>query len=490
VRIVLGLRGSVRMRCELGLRFDYGRLMPWVEAQKSGFSARVGPDRVLFRAPTPIVADHRGACASFSVAAGERLAFVLTHGLSSEPDSEPPDAERALGATRAYWRDWIGQFNRPVDWPEAVRRSLLTLRALIYESTGALVAAPTTSLPEKPGGSLNWDYRYCWLRDSTFALTALLNAGFHREAIAWRDWILRAVAAEPAKLHILYRVDGGRCSGERRIDWLPGYRWATPVRVGNEAADQHQVDVFGELIDTMELATRAGLPQSEQGRHVERGIVECLEGVWSTAGQGLWESRGEARHYTYSRVMAWVGVDRFIRSATRYGHADERMLERLRALRTRIHGEVCREGYHAGLGTFVQHYGGQELDASLLLLPLVGFLPADDPRMARTIAAIERDLTREALVLRNRPHGSEPQGAFLACTCWLADCLHMQGRTAQAREALERVLALGNELGLLSEEYNIDGRHLSGNFPQALTHLSVVNTALGLCGPVLQRGGG
>ena len=487
IRIVVGLRGTVAMRLALNLRFDYGRLMPWVELTKDGFTAKIGPHVVNLRTPIPILADHAATTAEFVISEGQRLPFALSYGALEEGNPLNPDV--LLADTQDYWREWIGRFTKRTQWPDSVRRSLLTLRALIDHAAGGLVAAPTTSLPETPGGSLNWDYRFCWLRDATFTVAALVNAGYHQEATAWRDWILRAVAADPSSLRIMYRVDGRQCASERMIDWLPGYRWAIPVRVGNAAATQRQVEVYGELIDAMEFATRAGIPQSDHGRHVELEIVTHLEAVWDTPGQGLWESREVARHYTYSRVMAWVGVDRFLRSAARYGHADQKTLERLRTLHCEIHAEICREGYDPGLGTFVQHYGSQELDACLLLLPIMGFLPADDPRMARTISAIENELVRDGLVFRTQSEMNAGQGAFLACTCWLADCRRMQGRADAAREALERVLSVGNDLGLLSEEYNLKGKHLSGNFPQALTHLAVLNTALSLGEDVQHRGG-
>ena len=361
----------------------------------------------------------------------------------------------------------------------------------MYRHSGGLVAAPTTSLPEKPGGGgSNWDYRYCWLRDATFTIDALLNAGYHREAQQWRDWILRVVAGTPSELRIMYRVDGARHVNEWEVDWLHSYRWARPVRVGNAAAAQRQGDVLGEVLDAFGLAASAGLESSEQERRVARAIAERIEQIWQDAGQGVWESRAEARHYTYSKVMSWVGVDRFLRKDALHGGTDADTLRRLSTLRARIHAEVCEEGYHAGLGHFVQHYGGQELDASLLLIPLVGFLPADDPRVAGTITAIEQKLMEDGLVLRKPTHGLDPEGAFLACTCWLADCRSVQGRDAEARDALERVLSVRNDVGLLSEEYNVRGRHLSGNFPQALSHLALVTSALGLSGSVLQRGGG
>jgi GH15 family glucan-1,4-alpha-glucosidase len=489
VRLVVGLRGSVTMHVDLRLRFDFGRMAPWVERRADGFVAKIGPDLVALSAPVTVSASHSRATADFVVTAGQQLPFVLSYGTSNAPEPARLDVGKALKTTQSDGIQWIGRFDKPTLWPDAVRRSLLTLRAFIHRPTGGVIAAPTTSLPEKPGGTQNWDYRFCWLRDSTFTLNALLNAGYQEEAIAWRDWILRAIAAEPAKLHIMYRVDGARYLHERIIDWLPGYRWATPVRVGNMAVEQRQNDIYGELLDGMELAKRAGIMESAQGRHLEREIVRQLEEVWNQPGQGMWESRDAPRHFTYPRVMAWVGIDRFLRGAPP-GSLDAAVLKHLNDLRYRIHKEVCDQGYHSGLGTFVDYYGGQQLDASLLMLPLVGFLPADDPRIVSTVAAIQRDLVRDGFVMRKPPREEVNEGAFLPCTCWLADCLAMQGKREQAREALERVLSVRNDLGLLSEEYNLKGRHLAGNFPQALTHIAVVNTALGLSGPVLQRAGG
>lgn len=495
VRIVVGLRGSVAMRSDLRMRFDYGSLPPWCEATADGAVARVGADTVVLRAPVPV--DIRGSCqaSEFTVAAGDRLAFVLSHGPSSQGLPGPVDAEAALMATQTYWRDWIGQFDDgKTKWAAEVRRSLITLKALIYRPSGGLVAAPTTSLPETPGGDMNWDYRYCWLRDATFTVGALLNAGFHHEAREWRDWLLRAIAGSPERMRIMYRIDGSRHLSEWIVDTLPGYRYASPVRVGNAASTQHQIDVFGEVLDCLSLARKGGLDTTEQEKAVQAKIAEHLEKVWNTAGSGVWESRGEPRRYIYSTAMAWVGIDRvlrFLHSEQGRVDADPAMVQRLTALRQTIHDEVCREGWNEGLGTFTQHYGGQEIDASLLLLPLVGFLPADDPRMAATIETIRRELTEGGLVRRTRAKpGETAEGAFLACSCWMADCLSLQGRHDEAREQFERVLALCNDVGLLSEEYNVPGKHLAGNFPQALTHLALVNTALGLSGHVLHRGGG
>jgi GH15 family glucan-1,4-alpha-glucosidase len=495
VRIVVGLRGQVAMRSDLRMRFDYGSMLPWVDATADGMIARVGPDTVVLRASVPVTIGESAQVSAFTVTAGDRLAFVLSHGPSSQGVPPPVDAETALLATQAYWRDWIGRFDDSrTNWPAQVRRSLITLKALIYRPSGGLVAAPTTSLPEAPGGSMNWDYRYCWLRDATFTVGALLNAGFHREARDWRDWLLRAIAGSPERMRIMYRVDGSRHLSEWIVETLPGYRYASPVRVGNAASTQHQIDVFGEVLDCLSLARKGGLDTTEQERAVQAKIAEHLEKVWNTRGSGVWESRSEPRRYTYSTAMAWVGIDRvlrFLQSKEGHADADPALVNRLTALRTTIHDEVCREGWNEGLGTFTQHYGGQEIDASLLLLPLVGFLPADDPRMAATIETIRRELTEGGLVRRTRAEPGKPaEGAFLACSCWMADCLSLQGRYDEAREQFERVLGLCNDVGLLSEEYNVPARHLAGNFPQALTHLAVVNTALSLSGHVLHRGAG
>jgi len=433
--------------------------------------------------------------ADFTVAAGDRLAFVLSYGPSAQGVPGLVDADAALAMTQKYWRGWIGRFDNSItQWPAEVRRSLITLKALIYRPSGGLVAAPTTSLPEAPGGKMNWDYRYCWLRDATFTVGALLNAGFHQEAREWRDWLLRAIAGSPERMRIMYRIDGSRHLPEWMADTLPGYRYAHPVRIGNAASTQHQIDVFGEVLDCLSFARTAGLGMTEQERAIQAKIAEHLEKVWNTAGSGVWESRAEPRRYTYSTAMAWVGIDRvlrFLQSKEGSNDTDSEQLRRLTALRQTIHDEVCSQGWNEGLGTFTQYYGGQEVDASLLLLPLVGFLPADDPRMAFTIETIRRELTEGGLVRRTRAEPGKPaEGALLACSCWMADCLSLQGRHDEAREQFERVLALCNDVGLLSEEYNVSARHLAGNFPQALTHLAVVNTALGLSGHALHRGGG
>ena len=405
----------------------------------------------------------------------------------------PPafDVDAMVKATQREWQDWTGRFAAKCRWDGAVRRSLITLRCLIDRESGGVVAAATLGLPEIPGGSANWDYRYCWLRDSTFMLTALLNAGFHEEAKRWRDWILRAVAGQPSAMQIVYRIDGSRRMEEYAAGWLPGYQGAVPVRIGNAASGQVQLDVFGELMDSFDVMAKAGIERSPRIVEVETAIVEHLEKVWDQPSSDIWESRGEPECYTYSQVMAWVGITRFVAAHADNHQVDPALVAQLQKLGEAIHRIVCERGYSNGLGHFVQYYGGDTLDASLLLLPLVGFLPADDPRIGNTIAAIERNLMEGGLVRRKppQPHGQD-EGAFVACSCWLADCYKMQGRDDEAAAMLERVISISNDVGLLSEEYNVGSRSLAGNIPQALTHLGLINTALFLSGPVIQRAGG
>jgi GH15 family glucan-1,4-alpha-glucosidase len=491
VRVVVGLSGAVSMRSTVRLRFDYGKLPPWFTLTDGTVTARVGCDLVVLRADVAVKLTAAMVEAQFVVHEGERRTFVMAYGPSHEPAPRPIDVDAALLATQQYWRDWIGRFdNGKTAWPDVVRRSLLTLKALIHRDTGAMVAAPTTSVPEAPGGSLNWDYRYCWLRDSCFALVALLNAGFDEEARALRDWLLCAIAGSPEHIRIMYRVDGSRRLNEWTVDWLQGFRYATPIRVGNAAADQTQVDVLGEVVDCLDVARRGGLPSATHDEKIETRIVERLEKVWNTAGSGIWESRSQPRHYTYSRVMTWVALDRFISWRCRRGTRSP-LVTRLASLRQTIHDEVCRDGWSDGMGAFTQYYGGEALDGSLLLMPLVGFLPADDPRMVSTVEKIRRELTEDGLVRRIERRADGPcEGAFLACSCWMADCLQMQGRSTEARQQFERVLAVANDVGLFSEQYNTQRKELAGNFPQGLTHFAVINTALSLCGPTLQRGGG
>jgi GH15 family glucan-1,4-alpha-glucosidase len=482
--------GEVEVELILAIRFGYGDIPPWFSAlngpEGAGFSGAVGPDLIVLRGPG-LFRSGDDLRARVTLSVGERANYVLQHVPSELPIPDPVDPELALTRTLTAWQDWIARFDRKTDWPQAVKRSLLTLRALTYAPTGGIVAAPTLGLPEKPGKSMNWDYRYCWLRDSTFTLTALLNAGFHEEAQAWRRWLLRAVGGAPDKMRVMYRVDGGRQIEEREIDHLPGWNGARPVRVGNAAAGQRQLDVHGEVLDSVRLCRRAGLPDSSSAAAISARLVAHVERIWREPDQGLWESRAKPQHYVYSKVMAWVAVDRLLSLG---GCAVDRRAE-LEALRDTIHADVCTHGFDTRRGSFMQAYGSRSLDASALLLPLVGFLPASDERIAGTVAAIERRLMEGGLVRRQEaPWVGREEGVFLPCSCWLANCMAMQNRLPEARALFERVLAVSNDLGLLSEEYHVPSRRMLGNFPQAMTHVAVINTALGLCGPVLQRGGG
>jgi GH15 family glucan-1,4-alpha-glucosidase len=491
VRLVIGLSGTVRMRSTLRLRFSYGLITPWLVQTEGVVHAHAGPDHVTLHSTVEHRCESGSIEAMFDIAEGQETALVMMYQSAYQPLQRPLDVRHELHSTLRYWRDWIAHFDDSrTAWPGVVRRSLLTLKALTHRTTGAMVAAPTMSLPEAPGGTLNWDYRYSWLRDTCFALVAFTNAGFHADAQAWRNWLVRAIGGSPENIRIMYRVDGGRHLHEWTVDWLSGHRYATPVRVGNAAADQQQVDVLGEVVDCLDVARRSGLSPSAHDAEIQAGLIGRVEAMWNLPGSGIWESRSEPRHYTYSRVMAWVALDRYLK---RWSGKDDcpSLLQRLTSLKNLIHQEVCREAWNEGLGAFTQYYGSQELDASLLLMPLVGFLPADDPRMASTIERIRADLSENGLIRRKKASTDGPrEGVFLACSCWMADCLQMQGRTTDAWEQFERVLAVANDLGLLSEEYDAQRRGLAGNFPQALTHIAVVNTALGLCGPTLQRGGG
>jgi GH15 family glucan-1,4-alpha-glucosidase len=496
IRIVEGLEGEVPMAMSLRLRFGYGQIVPWGQRYERGVIYEVGADRVVLDCPVELTMDTDDTHAHFRIAKGAKIAFVLGYSPSTVPLPPPLKVQALVKATEKNWKHWIGQFEPKGRWDGAVRRSLITLRTLFDRESGGIVAAATLGLPEIPGGSANWDYRYCWLRDATFTLTALLNAGFHKEATRWRDWILRAVAGQPAAIRIVYRIDGNRLMSERELEGLPGYQGAAPVRIGNAASDQTQLDVFGELLDSFHVLAKAGIERTPRIVQVEIAIVEHLEKVWGQPGGDIWENRGDPQCYTYSQAMAWVGINRFLAAHADDDQIDRALISRLEELNVVIHRTVCERGYSSDLGHFVQAYGGDTLDASLLLLPLVGFLPVDDPRVAGTIAAIERDLMEgglmeSGLVRRKPPKPDGPtEGAFLVCSCWLADCYKMQGRDDEAAVLLDRVIGVSNDMGLLSEEYDVHSRNLIGNIPQALTHLGLINTALFLSGPVIQRAGG
>ncbi|ARP69590.1 glucoamylase [Streptomyces pluripotens] len=492
VRIVEGVRGRATVRSTLRLRFDYGSIMPWVRRLDGHRVAVAGPDSVWLRAEPPVRTWGEDFCthSEFTLAEGERVAFVLTWHPSHEPRPPLIDPYEALESSVTDWRRWARQCRYDGPYRNAVVRSLITLKALTYAPTGGIVAAATTSLPEKPGGVRNWDYRYCWLRDSTLALGALLAAGYQEEAQAWRDWLLRAVAGDPADLQIMYGVAGERRLSETELPWLPGFAGSTPVRTGNGAVDQFQLDVYGEVMDTLSLARGADLPTLPHMWALQCVLMRFLQTAWRQPDEGLWEVRGGRRHFVHSKVMAWVAADRAVRTLEQH---QETLgdLEDWRALRDEIHREVCEKGFDAERNTFTQYYGSRELDAALLLIPRVGFLPPDDPRVTGTIDAIRDDLGHGGFVRRydtEAPGGSvidglpSGEGAFLACSFWLADALHRTGRTQEARELFDRLVGLCNDVGLLAEEYDPAGDRQLGNFPQAFSHIGLVNTALTLFG--------
>jgi GH15 family glucan-1,4-alpha-glucosidase len=481
-RVVEGVRGRVPMRMELTIRFDYGSIVPWVRHVDGALHAVAGPDSVWLRTPVPVYGENWTTLAEFTVAEGERAPFMLTWHASHRPAPRRIDPVRALGDTEAWWGEWASGIDYAGGWQDAVIRSLLTLKALTYAPTGGIVAAPTTSLPEQLGGVRNWDYRYCWLRDATFTLSALMLAGLGEEAKAWREWLLRAVAGQPRQMQILYGVAGERRITEQELDWLAGYQGSRPVRVGNAAVNQFQLDVYGEVMDTLHLGRHIGLESDETAWDFQRALLEFLESNWREPDEGIWEIRGPRRHFTHSKVMAWVALDRAIKAVDLLGH--DGPVDRWRAIRRELHDEVCREGYDSERDTFVQYYGADHLDASLLQIPLVGFLPSDDPRVKGTVAAIQRELMVDGLVHRYPPEGSQSvdglppgEGTFLACSFWLADNLAMMGRRDEALDIFERLLTLRNDVGLLAEEFDPASGRLLGNFPQAFSHVALVNTA-------------
>ncbi|MFD8483792.1 glycoside hydrolase family 15 protein [Kitasatospora sp. NPDC059673] len=499
IRIVEGLAGTVRMRSAVRMRFSYGRVVPWVHrVEQPGGGHRTvavaGPDSVWLDGRAETYGRDLTTYADFTVTAGERIAFGLTWKASHEPAPAPPDAEEALENTERFWREWVEQCRYRGPYREAVIRSLITLKALTYAPTGGIVAAPTTSLPEDLGGERNWDYRYTWLRDAAITLSSLLRTGYREEARAWREWLLRAVAGDPENLQIMYGIAGERELTESSLDWLPGYEDSRPVRVGNGAAGQLQLDVYGEVVEALHLATMSGLARHDHAHQLQLRLIEYLEDHWRNPDEGIWEVRGPRRHFVHSKVMAWVAVDRTLKLLEQMENVPPGLAERWQKLRAEIHADVCAKGYDPDRNTFTQYYGGQELDASLLLIPQVGFLPPDDKRVIGTIEAIQRELsTEDGFVLRYPTHDDDlgstsknvdglsgHEGAFLACSFWLADDLAMIGRVGEARELFERLLALRNDLGLLAEEWDPRARRQVGNFPQAFSHVPLIDTALRL----------
>jgi GH15 family glucan-1,4-alpha-glucosidase len=495
VRLVRGLRGRVAMCTEFILRFDYGAVVPWVERfPEGGLTAIGGPERVVLRTPVPLRGEDLKTVGEFTVGAGETIPFVLSYGPSHQPLPPPVDPARALHDAEVFWRRWSDRCASAGPWTDVVKRSLVVLKGLTYAQTGGIVAAPTTSLPEQLGGVRNWDYRFCWLRDATFTLLALMHAGYYDEARTWRDWLFRAVAGSPDQLQIMYGLGGERRLTEWEIPWLPGFEGSRPVRIGNAAVNQTQLDIYGEILDALYHAHSHGLPPNQHGDAVGPVILEHLAKIWDQPDEGIWEVRGPPQHFTHSKVMTWVAFDRAVKIMEQRGNSS-RALEHWRQIRDRIHQDVCSKAFDTDLGSFVQAYGSKALDASLLLLPLVGFLPPTDRRIVGTVRAIEQRLMADGFVCRydtgDMVDGLPPgEGAFLACSFWLADNFILQGRITEARELFERLLALRNDVGLLAEEYDPRlGRQL-GNFPQAFSHVALVNTAFNLTrsqGPAEQR---
>jgi GH15 family glucan-1,4-alpha-glucosidase len=497
VRIVRGLRGTVAMRTELIVRFEYGSIVPWVSRQEDGrLELTAGPERLTLETRVPLRGANFRSIGEFDVAAGDEVAFTLSWSHSYRPIPPPFRATDALAEAELFWSNWAAPIKRAGEWSETVLRSLLTLKALSHRETGGIVAAGTTSLPEKIGGMRNWDYRFCWLRDATFTLYALLEAGFLSEAKAWRRWLLRAVAGSPDDLQIMYGIAGERRLVEYEIPWLSGYQKSAPVRIGNAAAGQVQLDVYGEVLDALYVARRAGLAENDAGWGLECALIEHLETIWDQPDDGIWEVRGGRKHFTHSKVMAWVAFDRAVRSSEEFGLAAP--LGHWREIRDRIHRRVCDDGFDVKQNSFVQSFGVNALDASLLLIPVVGFLPASDARIRGTLAAIEQNLVRDGFVMRyhttSGADGLPPgEGAFLACSFWLADNYVLQGRIDEARLLFAKLLSLQNDVGLLAEEYDPLSKSQLGNFPQAFSHLALINTArnlIGTGGPVHQRSSG
>jgi GH15 family glucan-1,4-alpha-glucosidase len=498
IRLVRGVRGRVPMQTEFILRFDYGAVVPWVERlPDGGISAIGGPERVVLRTPVPLRGEDLKTVGEFDVSAGATIPFVMSYGPSHLPRPQPIDAEQALRRVETFWQRWSSRCSPAGPWTEAVKGSLVALKGLTFSATGGIVAAATTSLPEQIGGSRNWDYRYCWLRDTTFTLLALMHGGFYDEARAWRDWLLRAVAGSPDQLQIMYGLGGERRLTEWEVPWLSGYEGSRPVRIGNAAVQQTQLDVYGEVLDALYVAHCHGLPTVDRVVAIGNSVLGHLARIWRQPDEGIWEVRGPPQHFTHSKVMAWVAFDRAVKIQEQVGDQASRAgaIEGLRQIRDEIHQDVCERGFDQDLGSFVQAYGSKSLDASLLLLPLVGFLPPTDPRIVGTVKAIEQRLFVDGFVMRYDTgevvDGLPPgEGAFLACSFWLADNYVLQGRVDEARELFERLLSLRNDVGLLAEEYDPHLSRQVGNFPQAFSHVALVNTAYNLTraqGPAHQR---
>ena len=498
VRIVEGLSGLVRMRMELVIRMDYGSVVPWVRNRDGILSAVGGPDALYLHTPVVTRGEELSTVADFQVSKGQRLPFVLIWHPSHEPASDSLDPEKMLQETEAWWLDWSSHCTYEGEWQEQVLRSLITLKALTYEPTGGIVAAPTTSLPEALGGVRNWDYRFCWLRDATFTLYSLMVAGYKKEACRWRDWLLRAVAGDPDKLQTMYGPGGERRLTEIQLPWLPGYEGSSPVRVGNAAVIQFQLDVYAEVMDTLHQTRRIGIDADGSSWALEQRLLEFLDTAWRQPDEGIWEMRGSRRHFTHSKVMAWVAADRAVKGMESFALTGD--VDRWKRLRDEIHTEVCEKGYDANRRAFTQYYGSKELDASLLMMPLVGFLPPENGRIRGTVEAIEQDLVEEGFVRRYQTEptrsvdGLPPgEGVFLPCTFWLANNYWLLGRHQEARQLFERLLSLCNDVGLLSEEYDPRAQRLLGNFPQAFSHVSLINTAHNLSadmGPASHRKSG
>jgi GH15 family glucan-1,4-alpha-glucosidase len=494
VRLIIGERGHITMRTELVIRFGYGTTVPWMTKLDDGTRRAIaGPDMVLLRTTAPLRGEDFKTVGEFTVGPGETVSFTLTYAPSHLPAPAAENPLDQLCATQRFWLDWTAKSRATGPWADTVNRSLITLKALTYARTGGMVAAPTTSLPEHIGGSRNWDYRFCWLRDATLTLLALMNAGYLEEAQAWREWLLRAAAGKPSQLQIMYGIAGERRLTEWEAPWLPGYDKSSPVRVGNAAHTQLQLDMYGELMDALHHARQWGLAADDSGWTLQLEVLEHLEEVWPEMDEGIWEVRSGARHFTFSKIMAWVAFSRAIKSAVAFNL--EGPLDRWRQQRRKIHADVCRRGFDPELGSFVRSYGSKELDASLLLLPTVGFLPPADPRVRGTVEAIERRLLVDGLVMRYDTTESEDglssaEGVFLACSFWLVDAYVLLGRTADAHRLFERLLTLRNDVGLLSEEYDPGAGRLLGNFPQALSHIALINSAFNLSEttkPAIQR---